>query len=78
MLMRKRKTNDIYDNQEIDSILIEIKNLLQEKNIEINENYFEEGKKKEINIELVNKLDNNIIGKINGGIGEFKIIENNN
>ena len=45
-----------------------------EKNILLNEKI--DNANQDISIELINKNNNNVIGQINGGVGEFKIIEN--
>ena len=78
MFTRKRKALDMYNTSyesEITTLIQEIKNLLSEKNIVINEEIIQETK--DINIRLTNKNDNNnLVGKINGGVGEFYIIEN--
>jgi len=78
MFTRKRKSNEMenIDNENnIDFLLNEIKNLLMEKNIYINEQIIEDGNERDININLTDK-NNNLIGNINGGIGDFSIIEN--
>ena len=71
----KRKIDEITtNNYDSSSIIIdEIFSILIEKNIFTNTQIDKENK----NI-IVNLLDknNNIIGEINGGVGEFKIIEN--
>lgn len=78
MFTRKRKAVDMYNTSyesEIVTLIQEIKNLLSEKNIVINEEIIQETK--DINIRLTDKNDNNnLVGKINGGVGEFNIIEN--
>lgn len=72
----KRKINEITDiNISIKIILEDINNLLKEKNIFTNVQI--NSVKKNIIIHLLD-LKNNIIGEINGGVGEFKIIENGN
>jgi hypothetical protein len=68
----KRKLHEM--SNIIESSLDEIKNALMSKNILINEKIDEN--KQEIIIHLLNKKEE-IIGEINGGVGEFKIIENN-
>ena len=76
MFNGKRKANEIYDNynnSEISTTIDEIKNLLIEKNIFNSENIDKENK--DIKIELIDK-NNIVIGLINGGVGEFTIIEN--
>lgn len=66
----KRKIDVIFET----SILLnEIKRLLSEKNIIVSEEV--DNKKRNMIIELKDK-QNNVIGEINGGVGEFKIIEN--
>jgi hypothetical protein len=75
MLRGKRKVSDMFDTpiiSESSSILDEIKNLLTEKNILVNEKI--DNANQDISIELIN--NNNVIGQLNGGVGEFKIIEN--
>jgi hypothetical protein len=71
----KRKIDEITtNNYDSSSIIIdEIFSILTEKNIFTNTQIDNENK----NI-IINLLDknNNIIGEINGGVGEFKIIEN--
>lgn len=71
----KRKIDEIrINNYDSSSIIIdEIFSILIEKNIFTNTQIDKENK----NI-IVNLLDknNNIIGEINGGVGDFKIIEN--
>jgi len=67
----KRKLHEITNISE--SSLDEIKNALIAKKILISEKIDEN--KKEIIIHLSDK-QKNIIGEINGGVGEFKIIEN--
>jgi len=57
---------------ETSSILDEIKNSLIEKNILFNEKI--DDANQDISIELIN--NNKVIGQLNGGVGEFKIIEN--
>lgn len=78
MFTRKRKSEEMYNNSsesEIVFLIQEIKNLLNEKNIIVTEEIIE--KTKDINILLTDKKNNNnVIGKINGGVGEFFIIEN--
>lgn len=70
MLRNKRKADEISN---VPILIDEIINLLIEKNIFV---------KKQIDLEkqdiIINLLDknNNVIGEINGGVGEFKIIEN--
>jgi GNAT superfamily N-acetyltransferase len=59
---------------EVSTIIQEIKNILSEKNIFINEEIIPETK--DIIIRLIDTNNNNLIGKINGGVGEFTIIEN--
>lgn len=76
MIKAKRKLADLSDTpniSETSTLLEEIKNLLSEKNISTNE--IIDNEKKNISIELKDK-NNLIIGLINGGVGEFKIIEN--
>ena len=81
MFTRKRKLNDtinLPDNNinninNITLLIDEIKNLLIDKNIFINQEIDE--KNRNIIIKLLDK-NNNIIGKINGGVEEYKIIEN--
>lgn len=73
----KRKVNDMFETpiiSETSNILDEIKNLFTEKNILLNEKI--DNANQDISIELINKNNNNVIGQINGGVGEFKIIEN--
>jgi hypothetical protein len=73
----KRKLDDLSDTpiiSESSTLLEEIKNLLMEKNILLNEKI--DTANQDISIELINKNNNNVIGQINGGVGEFKIIEN--
>lgn len=73
----KRKLDDLSDTpiiSETSTLLEEIKNLLMEKNILLNEKI--DNANQDISIELINKNNNNVIGQINGGVGEFKIIEN--
>lgn len=70
MVKLKRKADIMF---EISILLDEIKNLLREKNILVNEKI--DNSKQDISIELKDK-NNNVIGQINGGVGEFKIIEN--
>lgn len=69
MVKLKRKVDIMFD---ISSLLDEIKNLLREKNILVNEKI--DNTNQNISIELIN--NNNVIGQLNGGVGEFKIIEN--
>jgi len=75
MMKGKRKIDEITtNNYDSSSIIIdEIFSILTEKNIFTNTQIDNENK----NI-IINLLDknNNIIGEINGGVGEFKIIEN--
>jgi hypothetical protein len=82
MMTRKRKINDTFsisasvnNISEISLLIDEIKNLLTEKNIFINEEIDRAIEKRNIIIKLLDK-NNNIIGKINGGVEEYKIIEN--
>jgi hypothetical protein len=63
----KRKLHEITE-----SSLDEIKNILMSKNISISENIHQNNQ--EIIIHLIDK-QKNIIGKINGGVGEFKVME---
>ena len=70
MVKGKRKLDIMF---EISILLDEIKKLLIDKNIFITENV--DNEKKDLLIELKDKK-NNVIGQINGGVGEFKIIEN--
>jgi predicted GNAT family N-acyltransferase len=70
MVKLKRKADIMF---EISILLDEIKNLLREKNILVNEKI--DNSNQDISIELKDK-NNNVIGQINGGVGEFKIIEN--
>jgi len=77
MMKTKRKLDDLSDTpniSETSTLLEEIKNLLMEKNILLNEKI--DNANQDISIELINKNNNNVIGQINGGVGEFKIIEN--
>jgi hypothetical protein len=69
--MRGKRKLDV--SFEASSILDEIKNVLIEKTISTNEKI--DNANKDISIELKDK-NNNVIGQINGGVGEFKIIEN--
>ena len=66
--------NSSYDSQ-ITSLIEEIKTVLIEKNIFMNEIIDTDPQKKDIIINLTDK-DNNLIGNINGGVAEFFIIEN--
>jgi hypothetical protein len=70
MVKLKRKVEIMF---EISILLDEIKQLLIEKNILVNEKI--DNANQDISIELKDK-NNNVIGQINGGVGEFKIIEN--
>jgi len=70
MVKLKRKADIMF---EISILLDEIKNLLREKNILVNEKI--DNSNQDISIELKDK-NNNVIGQINGGVGQFKIIEN--
>ena len=70
-MMRGKRKLDV--SFEASSILDEIKNVLIEKNILVNEKI--DNANKDISIELKDK-NNNVIGQMNGGVGEFKIIEN--
>lgn len=72
MTTRKRKLEDMFENS-FEAKIDEIKNALNEKNIFMKEEFIEEGNEKKINIYLTDK-DNNSIGKIMGGIGEFYIV----
>lgn len=72
MTTRKRKSEDMFENL-FEAKIDEIKNALNEKNIFMKEEFIEEGNEKKINIYLTDK-DNNSIGKIMGGIGEFYIV----
>ena len=76
MMTRKRKAMDMYNNvsmTEVTSLIQEIKNALNMKNIFIKEEIIPE--KKDIIILLTDNNDN-LIGKINGGVEEFAIVEN--
>jgi hypothetical protein len=70
MVKLKRKADIMF---EISILLDEIKNLFREKNILVNEKI--DNSNQDISIELKDK-NNNVIGQINGGVGQFKIIEN--
>jgi len=75
-MTRKRKAMDMYNNvsmTEVTSLIQEIKNALNMKNIFIKEEIIPE--KKDIIILLTDNNDN-LIGKINGGVEEFAIVEN--
>lgn len=72
MTTRKRKSEDMFENS-LEAKIDEIKNALNKKNIFMKEEFIEEGNEKKINIYLTDK-DNNSIGKIMGGIGEFYIV----
>lgn len=74
MITRKRKIEDSYETNII-FFLDEIKNILRKKNIFIKEEFINDGINKDINIYLTDK-NNNYIGEIKGGIGEFPILEN--
>ena len=76
MFTRKRKSDDLFENTyetKISLLIEEIKNVLNTKNIFINEEIIQE--EKDIIIRLTDN-NNNLIGKINGGVEEFPIIEN--
>jgi len=75
MLTRKRKLDNSYYNDKIPFFLDEIKKRLNNKNIFLKEEFINEGLNKNINIYLIDK-NNNTIGTLNGGIGEFYILEN--
>ena len=73
----KRKFNDMFDTStisETSTLIDEIKNVLISKNILISEQI--DAEKKDIIIKLIDNNNNNIIGKISGGVTEFNIIEN--
>ena len=75
-MTRKRKAMDMYNNSsmtEVTSLIQEIKNVLTMKNIFIKEEIIPENK--DIIIRLTDNNDN-LIGKINGGVEEFTIVEN--
>jgi hypothetical protein len=78
MFIRKRKSDDMFyssfDSQ-ITTLIEEIKTVLIEKNIFMNEIIDSDPQKKNVIINLTDK-DNNFIGNINGGVEEFFIMEN--
>ena len=73
----KRKFNEMFDTptiSETSTLIDEIKNVLITKNILISEQI--DAEKKDIIIKLIDNNNNNIIGKISGGVTEFNIFEN--